>query len=202
MTDDDLESILDLHAKWLRVEADGARANFAGANFAGAYLADANLAGVNFAGAYLAGANFAGANFARANFEGANLAGAYLAGVNFEGANLARANFAGAYLEGVNFEGANLARANLAGVRGNMAEVKSAQFDRWTTIWTCDPDGVTTLQIGCQRHALDMWIKSDPRWIAAMHSDAAEWWGKYRNVVLALVQASPATPWGKIGGGQ
>ena len=51
----------------------------------------ANLAGANLAGAYLAGTNLAGAYLARANLAGANLAGAYLAGANLAGAYLAGA---------------------------------------------------------------------------------------------------------------
>ena len=147
MTDADLKSILDLHAKWLRGEAGGVGANLARANLVGADLTDADLTG----------------------------------------ADLANANLTGSYL---------------AGARGNMREVKSAQFDIWPITWTCAPDGVTTLQIGCQRHDLDLWVKSDPRWISVMDSRAAEWWGRYRDVVLSLVQASPATAWCKIGGGQ
>lgn len=91
---------------------------------------------------------------------------------------------------------ANLRGADLSGVAGNMREVKSAQFDKWPITWTCSADGVTTLQIGCQKHPLDMWIKSDPRWIAALDLNATEWWAKYRDVVLALVAASPAVPHG------
>jgi hypothetical protein len=114
-----------------------------------------------------------------------------------------RANLGGADLWGANLGGADLGDADIMGANlrsasGNLREVKSAQFDTWPITWTCAPDGITILQIGCQRHALDMWIKSNPRWIAAMDARATEWWGKYRDVVLALVQASPATPWGAV----
>jgi uncharacterized protein YjbI with pentapeptide repeats len=121
----------------------------------------------------------------------ANLARADLARANLAGANLARANLAGAYLAR-----ANLADADLAGARGNMLEIKTAQFDTWAPSWTTAPDGVVTLQIGCQRHPLEMWRRADPRWIAAMDSDATYWWARYGTIVLSLVDASPATPWG------
>ena len=51
MSPDELKTILDDHAKWLRGDA-GKYANLAGAN----------LAGANLAGAYLGGANLEGAN--------------------------------------------------------------------------------------------------------------------------------------------
>ena len=121
------------------------------------------------------------ANLARANLAGANLAGADLAGANLARANLARANL----------EGANLARAV-----GNMAEVRSMQIDRWPVTWTTAPDGAVTLQIGCQRHTLALWEKSDPRWIAAMDSRATEWWGRWREPLLAIVKATPAVAFG------
>ena len=127
----------------------------------------------------------------RANLARANLAGAYLADANLADANLADANLARAYLAR-----AYLADANLNGVRGNMREVKSAQFDKWAITWIRAPDGETTLQIGCQRHPLAVWGKSDPHWIAALDTGATEWWAQYRNIVLALVKASPAVPYG------
>jgi hypothetical protein len=93
--------------------------------------------------------------------------------------------------------GANMTGADMAGTIGNMREIKSAQFDRWPITWTTAPDGEVTLQIGCQKHTLALWEKSAPRWINAMDPKAAEWWEKYRDVVLALVKSSPATPYGK-----
>jgi uncharacterized protein YjbI with pentapeptide repeats len=116
---------------------------------------------------------------------------------NLTRANLTGADLTGAYLTGANLAGADLNGADLNGVRGNLREVKTAQFDQWPITWTTSPDGEVTLQIGCQRHPLDLWRKSDPRWIAAMDSRATAWWGKYRDVVLALVDASPAVPYGK-----
>ena len=128
---------------------------------------------------------------ARANLWGANLADANLARANLVGANLAGANLADA-----NLAGANLADANLAGAVGNMAEVRSMQIDRWPVTWTTAPDGDVTLQIGCQRHSLTLWEKSDPRWIAAMDDGATEWWGRWREPLLAIVKANPAVPFG------
>jgi hypothetical protein len=218
MTADELKAILDLHRKW-RNNEDGGRcanlvgaylrdANLGGAYLVGAYLRDANLGGAdlrgadlrgaNLVGAYLRDANLGGADLRGADLRGANLWGAYLVGAYLRDANLGGAYLGGADLRGADLRGANLWGANLMGASGNLREVKSAQFDTWPITWTCAPDGVTTLQIGCQRHPLDLWIKSDPRWIAAMDDSATEWWGKYRDVVLALVQASPATPWGAV----
>lgn len=50
-------------------------------------------------------------------------------------------------------------------------------------------DGSVVMQIGCQRHPLEMWRKSDPRWIAAMDHRAMEWWSKWRETALALADA-------------
>ena len=132
----------------------------------------------------------------RADLSRANLTWADLSRANLTWADLSRANLRGADLRGANLRGADLRGADLRGVAGNLREVKSAQFDEWPITWTCSADGVTTLQIGCQKHPLDLWIKSDPRWIAALDDGATKWWAKYRDVVLALVAASPAVPHG------
>lgn len=107
-----------------------------------------------------------------------------------------RASLNNASLNNALLNDASLDRASLDRARGNMAEIKSMQFDKWPVVWTTAPNGVVTLQIGCQRHALDLWEKSDQRWIKAMDPEATEWWAKYRDIVLSLVKSSPAKPWG------
>ena len=83
---------------------------------------------------------------------------------------------------------ADLSWANLRGAIGNMREIKSAQFDQWTVAWSSD-----VLAIGCQQHAIEKWRTADPRWIAAMDSQASNWWSRCGALVLQLIDASPAT---------
>ena len=174
---------LGLAVRWaVKVRADLTDANLARAYLADAYLARADLTDANLARAYLADANLA-----RANLAGADLAGACLAD-----ANLARANLAGACLAD-----ACLADACLWGTSGNMVEVRSMQVDLWAVTWTTSFDGEVIVQIGCQRHPLRLWEKSDPRWIAAMDDRATEWWAKWREPLLAIVKANPAVPFGQ-----
>ena len=127
------------------------------------------------------------------NGERADLSDADLSGADLHDADLSGANLRGADLRDADLRDADLSGANLNGCAGNMREIKAAQFDIWPITWTRGKSGGTTLQIGCQRHDLELWRKSDPRWISAMDSTAAEWWGKYRDIILALVDASPAT---------
>ncbi len=94
MTPEDIKTILDDHAKWVRGGA-GKCAYLEGAYLRGAYLGGAYLGGANLGGANLEGANLGGANLGGANLEGANLEGA-----NLEGANLRSAYLEGAYLRG------------------------------------------------------------------------------------------------------
>ena len=77
-----------------------------------------------------------------------------------------------------------------------MEEIKTAQFDTWSVTWTRSPEGIDYLQIGCQRHPLETWKRAEPRWIAAMDQAAPEWWEKYGQIVIQLVEASPAVAWG------
>lgn len=103
MTQEELQTILEKHKKWLNNVPGGERANLEYANLAGASLRDASLRD----------ANLAGANLERANLRGANLAGANLERASLRGANLKDANLASANLRGVNLEYANLEGANL-----------------------------------------------------------------------------------------
>ena len=78
-----ITEVLDLHAKWLRNEPDGKRANLVRADLRGADLYGADLERANLVRADLRGANLYGANL-----EGANLYGANLEGANLYGADL------------------------------------------------------------------------------------------------------------------
>ena len=73
MTQEELQTILEKHKKWLNDVRAGERANLIGANLIGANLASANLEGANLEGANLEGANLKRANLICANLEGANL---------------------------------------------------------------------------------------------------------------------------------
>ena len=121
MSPDELTEVRALHAKWLRSEDGGVRANLAHAN-----LAHADLAHADLAGAILDRANLAYANLTYAILARADLAHADLAHANLTYANLAHANLASADLAGANLAHANLARANLAEIRDDLFAVLSA----------------------------------------------------------------------------
>lgn len=96
-------------------------------------------------------------------------------------ANLSRADLSGANLRGV----------DLWGCIGNGREVVSAQLPRWPVTAAAAPDGVV-MQIGCQRHPLNLWVKSDPRWIQALDPNAPAWWSQWRDTCLALAAVASA----------
>lgn len=120
MDQKELNSILELHRKWLYDEKGGKRADLCGANLGGA-----NLGGVNLGEAYLCGADLEGANLYRANLGGADLRGANLGGANLGEANLYRADLEVANLCGANLYRADLEGANLEGAKN--ADSASAQ---------------------------------------------------------------------------
>ncbi|CAB4124841.1 Pentapeptide repeat [uncultured Caudovirales phage] len=147
--------------------------------------------------ANLIGADLIGANLIGADLYDANLRGADLYGANLYGANLRGADLSGANLYDADLSGADLRGAKLWNIFGNMREIKSLQLDTWSVVWTKDQENKTILQIGCQRHPLELWVKSDPRWIATLDPKATEWWGKFGKYILDTVEMFPATPYGK-----
>ena len=62
MTKKEIKEVLDKHAKWLRCEAVGSRADLSRADLSRADLSRADLSGANLSGADLSGANLSGAN--------------------------------------------------------------------------------------------------------------------------------------------
>ena len=69
MTKTKLKAILEKHAKWLRSESGGERANLSGANLSCANLYGANLSCANLSCANLSCANLYGANLSCADLE-------------------------------------------------------------------------------------------------------------------------------------
>ena len=87
----DIKLILEKHAKWLRGEDGGERADLRGADLRGADLSGADLRGAN-----LHSANLRGADLYYANLRGADLRDADLRDADLRGANLYYANLRGA----------------------------------------------------------------------------------------------------------
>ena len=165
-----------------------------------AYLSEADLSGANLCeanlrGAYLCGANLCGANLCEANLCGANLRGANLYEANLCGANLCGANLRGTDLSGANLCGTDLSGANLCGADlrayGDMTYLRTLQIGTWAIGYTHD-----TLQIGCQRHAIDKWRRWDTdagrKWVSTMDAAALEWANRNLTLVLAIIDANPA----------
>lgn len=126
------------------------------------------------------------ANLAEADLTGANLRDADLRGADLQGAILLGAN-----LRCANLRGANLAKADLWDVSGNMNEIKSMQLDKWPVAYTFD-----RLQIGCENHSIEEWRGFEDEAIAKMNAGALDWWRKWKDTILKIIEMSPATPTG------
>jgi hypothetical protein len=176
MTRKQLAEVLRLHGLWLSAAEGGVRADLSGARLFDARLSDA----------ILRGANLSGADLYRADLSYANLFGA----------DLYRADLFGANLRGANLSGAILSGANLRGVTGNMREIRSMHIDTWPVAWIMSPEGVATVQIGCQRHTLAEWAAFSDETIISMDSRALYWWRANRDFVLSTVERYPAVPYG------
>ena len=101
LTKEEIE-VLQRHAKWLKNEEGGEKADLRGADLRGADLRDADLWGANLRGANLRGANLWGADLLDADLWGADLRGADLRDANLRGADLRGANLWGANLQDAN----------------------------------------------------------------------------------------------------
>ena len=97
----DIKLILEKHAKWIRGEDGGERADLRNANLRGADLCDADLRGANLRGADLCDADLYGADL-----RGADLCNADLSGANLRGGNLRNANLSGGNLRNADLRGA------------------------------------------------------------------------------------------------
>ncbi len=102
-------------------------------------------------------------------------------------ADLREANLRGADLYRADLYGADLREADLWNCTGNNKEVKTVQAGTYTITYTAD-----IVQIGCQRHSLAEWQAFSKDEIAAMDSNAAEWWKAWKSLLAQIITASPA----------
>ena len=116
--------------------------------------------------------------------DAANLSDADLSDADLSDADLSYAN-----LSYANLSYANLSYANLRGASGNMCEVKAIQCERWVVTYSAN-----TMWIGCQTHLLTDWWAFDDRTINAMDVGALKWWRKWKPILQAIIEASPAAP--------
>ena len=132
ISDTELKTIIDKHAKWLRGEEDGERADLCDAD-----LCNANLRGADLRGADLCGVDLRGADLCDADLCGANLRGANLFGANLRGADLCDADLCGADLRGADLCYANLCGADL--FNANLRDAKNVDEVKWNMYTTFYP---------------------------------------------------------------
>ena len=71
-----------------------------------------------------------------------------------------------------------------------MREIKSIQCEKWPVTYTA-----THMQIGCQLHTLaEWWVFTDAQ-IVAMSPSALRFWCKWKPILQAIIEASPAEPY-------
>ena len=210
MTPENIKKILSDHSDWLSNPETGKCANLRGANLRGANLRGADLRGADLRGANLRGANLFGAdlrgadlrdtnlsdtNLSDTNLRDTNLSDTNLSDTNLFGANLSGADLRGADLFGANLSGADLFGANLSGANllcsGDMIFVKTLQIEKWKIAYTSN-----VIQIGCQIHTIEKWAKWETevgkKWISKMDKEALDWAEIHLNIVLKLIELSPA----------
>ena len=112
LTKEEIE-VLQRHAKWLKNEEGGEKANLRDANLRDANLRDANLRDADLWDANLRDANLRDADLWGADLRGADLRGANLRDANLRDADLRDADLWGADLRDADLRGANLRDANL-----------------------------------------------------------------------------------------
>ena len=96
----DIKLILEKHAKWIRGEDGGERADLRGADLRNADLRGAELRNADLCNADLCDADLRNADLRNANLRGADLCDADLCGANLRNADLCNANLRGADLRG------------------------------------------------------------------------------------------------------
>ena len=131
MNSEELKAILDLHAKWIRKEPDGKRADLSWSDLRFANLSDVDLHGADLTRADLTGANLRFADLSEACLHGADLSSANLYGADLNYACFSFADLSRTNLHRANFVGADLSCADLSEAclyMTNLMDAKNVDF--------------------------------------------------------------------------
>ena len=127
ISDTELKATIYKHAKWVRGEDGGERANLRGTDLYNADLCDADLCNANLRNANLRNADLRNANLRNADLRDADLSNADLRGANLRGANLRDADLSDADLRDADLSDADLSDANLRGANLRDADLSDAK---------------------------------------------------------------------------
>jgi hypothetical protein len=180
VTKEELNSILELHKKWLKNKEGGKRADLSSADLSSADLSSADLSSADLSSADLSSANLRYANLRYANLSSADLSYADLRYADLSSANLSSANLSSANLSSADLSSANLDTEYIHNAAGNGKEIKSMQLENDMKI-TYKHDYIT---FGCAGYSFDEWLK--------LEGYDSPYWGKYRDLILKIVETSPA----------
>jgi hypothetical protein len=123
-----LETILDLHAKWLDDEESGKRAYLRGED-----LSNMDLSGINLSHADLTEVDFSHSNLSNANLSQAAMMDAELSMANLSNADLSYADLTKATLDNTDLTDANLTGTNFSGVDLDTPTLREAYLDEIKT---------------------------------------------------------------------
>ena len=187
LTKEEIE-VLQRHAKWLKNEEGGEKANLRGANLWGA-----DLQGANLWGADLQDANLRDADLWDANLRGADLRGANLRGANLRGADLRDANLRGADLRDANLRDANLRDANLRDANLQDAAGKILYFgpigSRQGITYVTKTERTIHVRCGCFYGTLEEFAAK----VEEKHGDSQH--GKSYKAAIEFIKAHDAAYW-------
>ena len=182
MEQSELNIILEEHAKWLKDDSTGKRANLSSANLRYANLSRADLRYANLTEANLTDANLTYANLSGADLRYANLREANLSGANLREADLSEADLTYTGLSEADLSEADLIGADLRGAIGNDREIRTLLTEFYHVTYTSDQ-----MAIGCEQHAITDWFKFDDKRIEAMDEHATEFWTLYKPILITLI---------------
>ena len=80
---------------------------------------------------------------------------------------------------------ANLRGANLRWVIGDGQIIKTIIASHYHVTWN---NNIGVMAIGCEQHQIIEWQSFDDGRISIMASDALDWWGEWKQILIGLIE--------------
>jgi len=155
------------------------------ANLRSADLSFSNLSSADLSSADLRSADLSFSNLSFSDLRFADLSFSNLSSANLSYANLSFSNLSSANLSSADLDSANLSYANL-----RFAGCIAIQIGEWSVLVTPD-----LCSVGCQKHPHEIWLHATPESVSQWHSNAAEWWQQWGEIIKAACVACAKHGW-------
>jgi hypothetical protein len=157
-----------------------------GSDLSNSDLSNSDLSYSDLRDSNLIGSDLSNSDLSNSDLRGSNLSGSDLRGSDLRYSNLRGSNLRGSNLSDSNLRGSDLRGSDLSGSKQTINPLCIVGMNWWILV------SRTHLQIGCKTYSHQEWSELSDEQIAAMDSQALEFWTTNKTMLLSVCEQHAA----------